>query len=68
MTASDLTGLALFGGFGLWWLAFPQSVIRFYTWFHRKKVRMPKPIGVRIAGAAWLILVASVWIFGRRQS
>src|SRR6266498_1828882 len=32
---------------------FPQSVIRFYTWFHRGRVQMPGTFGVRLSGALW---------------
>ena len=67
MKISDLIGLAVCGGFGLWWIAFPKSVISFYTAFHGAKVKMPKSSGVRIAGAAWLLLMAAVWIFGRKN-
>jgi len=67
ITTSDLLGLGFFGGFGLWWLAFPQSVIRFYTWFHRRKARLPSPRVIRILGAAWMALVFAVVLFGRKK-
>jgi succinate-acetate transporter protein len=66
ITTSDLLGLGLFGGFGLWWLAFPKSVIRFYTWFHSRKVRIPSPRVIRILGAAWMAFVFAVVLFSRK--
>ena len=44
-----------FAGFGIWWAIFPKSVIKFYTWFHKGKVKMPKPNVIRIIGIAWTI-------------
>ena len=63
----NILGLVLVAGFGLWWVVFPESVIRFYTWFHSGKVQMPKPSGVRIAGALWLLLVTLVAVFGGKK-
>jgi hypothetical protein len=60
MKPSDYFGFAAALGFGLWWLAFPASVISFYSWFHRGRVVMPKTSGVRMAGALWVFLVAIV--------
>jgi hypothetical protein len=60
MAASDYIGFCLALAFGLWWLAFPGSVIRFYTWFHRGRVRMPSRFGIRLAGALWIALVVVV--------
>src|SRR6266851_2808329 len=57
---SDYFGFAVAFSFGLWWLAFPGSVISFYSWFHRGSVAMPKAGGVRMAGALWVVLVAVV--------
>ena len=44
-------------GFGLWWIVFPDSVVRFYTWFHGGKVALPRRTGVRAAGMFWVLLV-----------
>ena len=68
MRVSDYMMIGLFGGFGLWWLAFPMSVIRFYTWFHSGRVKMPSPFGVRMAGAFWIILMAVVLTFAYTRS
>ena len=59
-TASDVAGFLLFGGFGVWWLLYPTSVRRSYTWFHRGRVHMPSDRGIRIAGAIWLCLMMVV--------
>ena len=60
MTASDLAGSTIFVAFGLWWLILPDSVIRFYTWFHPGGPRLPSAQGIRLAGALWVALVAFV--------
>jgi hypothetical protein len=65
MNSSDAVGIALFSSFGLWWAISPQSVIRFYTWFHRGKISRwsPKPAAVRIVGIQWVALIVWVAIF-----
>jgi hypothetical protein len=61
MKVSDYIMIGVFGGFGLWWVIFPQSVVQFYTWFHRGAVKMPRSLfGVRLAGVLWLALLATV--------
>jgi hypothetical protein len=74
VTTSDAIGFLLFSSWGLWWLVAPESVIRFYAWFHQfqvshhRKLRpfaAPKPIGIRIAGLLWLALIVVVEFFGR---
>ena len=60
----SILGPVLAVSFGLWWVIFPVSVIRFYTWFHGGKVKMPKASGVRISGAVWLLVITMVFIFG----
>jgi len=57
---SDVVGLVAFASFGLWCVFFPGSVISFYAWFHRGKVMLPKPIGVRLVGALWVLLLVGV--------
>jgi len=58
-TPSDLLGLVLFGGFGLWLAVFPNNVIRFYhVWFN---ARMGSPSKIRLIGVAWTIFV--LWAF-----
>ena len=68
MKESDYFGLAMTLGFGLWLVVLPKSVIGFYTWFHRGRVKMPGTIGVRLAGALWIVLVFIVMavIFAKR--
>jgi hypothetical protein len=61
MRFDDVVGFAGFGLFGVWWLLFPKTVLRFYKWFHRGKARMPGPSGVRIAGALWVALLLGVF-------
>ena len=61
--ASDMFGLLLALSFGVWWILFPSSVINFYTWFHRGKVALPRPIGVRLVGGLWVVVVVVVaWV------
>jgi hypothetical protein len=50
MNPSDIGAIALFGGFGLWWVLLPDSVVRFYRWFHRGQVKMPTPLAIRFIG------------------
>lgn len=64
---SDWIGMAVFSSFGLWWVTFPASVIRFYAWFHRDTVRLPGKAAIRILGLAWVALVVSVAVVGRRM-
>ena len=48
---------------GVWWVAFPRSVIRFYRWFNRYAKGRDfgyKPDTIRIFGAAWLGFLAVV--------
>src|SRR5439155_15787317 len=63
---SDYIGFGIFLGWGLWWLVFPNSAIRFYTRFHSGKVRLPRPLGVRLAGALWIVLVIMLAVFAKK--
>ena len=63
----DILGFLFFTAFGLWWLLIPNSVIRFYNWFHGGKIRMPGPIGVRVVGALWVALVVVVFAVSRQR-
>ena len=66
MKLSDYIGFGVFLGWGLWWLVFPNSAIRFYTRFHSGKVRLPRPLGVRLAGALWIVLVIMLAVFAKK--
>ena len=66
MASSDILGVALSCGFGLWWIVSPRSVATFYTWFTRGKAKMPRPVAIRLIGAAWFILVIAVFILGSK--
>jgi hypothetical protein len=47
--------------FGLWWLLLPESVIRFYTAFHKgQRLGLRSPTLIRAVGALWLALVAAL--------
>jgi hypothetical protein len=63
MKAQDYLGLILFVGFGLWWVLFPNSVIRFYQWFHGGKVSVRKPLMVRVVGVLWIVMVLGVTLY-----
>jgi succinate-acetate transporter protein len=67
MKPSDDVGFALFLGFGLWWVIFPKIVIRFYAWFHRGRIKPPSVLGVRLAGAMWILLMMIVMVFSLRK-
>ena len=60
MKLSDYLGFALAVGFGLWWVVFPASVIGFYTWFHKGRVKTLSAFAVRLTGVLWILLVTSV--------
>ena len=60
--SSDIIGLIVFSAFGLWLVIAPQRVINFYSRFHRKPLNA-KPMGTRIAGLLWIILVVCVIVF-----
>ena len=68
MKPGDYLGFGVAFGFGLWWLVFPKSVVRFYTRFHRGEVKIPNTTGVRLVGALWIILMFIVMLtsFGKR--
>jgi hypothetical protein len=63
MAPGDILGSVGVLSFGLWWVIFPSSVIRFYTWFHRARVVLPKASAVRLAGILWVLLVGVVLWF-----
>jgi hypothetical protein len=62
----DCLGFAFFTGFGLWFVFFPRSVLRFYTRFHGKRITMPDetdPLwSIRLGGAFWVALVLCVMV------
>lgn len=62
MKPDDYIGLIVFVGFGLWWVLLPNSVIRFYEWFHRRTILPPKRSVVRIIGLLWIALVLGVTV------
>jgi hypothetical protein len=63
MKTENYLGLTLSVGFGLWWALFPNGVIRFYEWFHRRKMSTPKPLAIRIVGVLWIALVLTVVLY-----
>ncbi len=66
MKRDDYIGLVLCVGFGLWWALFPNSVIKFYTWFHHGRVSLPKQSAVRVVGVLWIASVLAVAIHALR--
>jgi hypothetical protein len=61
MLGRDVLGFGAAALFGIWWVLLPESVLRFYRWFHRGKAKLPGPGGVRLSGAVWLLVVAAVF-------
>ncbi len=62
---SDYVGIVAFSSFGLWWMTFPASVVRFYAWFHRGTIRSPRStLSIRVVGLLWVVLVVfvSFWV------
>jgi hypothetical protein len=74
MLYSDAIGLTVCLSFGIWFVFAPSSVIRFYSWFHSRqgiagfgKARVPRPIGVRVAGLLWILLITIVFVVSRKK-
>jgi hypothetical protein len=67
MSTSDLAGFVLYLSFGLWWLLFPNSVIRLCAWLLRGKAPSLKPLVVRLIGLAWIVLFCVVIFSINRQ-
>jgi hypothetical protein len=70
MSASEISGLVLFSAFGMWWALAPHSVVRFYTWFPKGSTSRFTPEArsfriVRSVGLLWVVLVITVYLFGR---
>ena len=66
MSAADIVGPVLFASFGLWWVIFPQSVIRFYGRLHGSRVQLPSAFVIRCIGVGWVILIGSVMLLTRK--
>ena len=61
MHTSDWIGTLALSAFGLWWVVWPNSVIRFYSKFHADGVTLPRTtVGIRIGGALWILLVGII--------
>jgi hypothetical protein len=60
MKTGDYYGFGALFLWGLWFVVFPGSVIKFYTQLHRGTVKMPREGGVRLAGGIWLFIVTAV--------
>jgi len=63
MGINEIPGAVIFFGFGLWWIFFPESVRKFYTWLHKGKANLPGPVAIRIIGVIWLLVLILVGIF-----
>jgi hypothetical protein len=64
--SSDYLPFALALVFGLWWLVLPRSVVSFYGWFHKGRVKMPATFVVRLVGVFWIVLVSIVVVLASR--
>jgi hypothetical protein len=67
MNISDSLGFGVFFAWGVWWLLFPRSVLRFYDWFHHGTIRLPTPNVIRILGLVWCALMVVVFFVGGRK-
>ena len=67
MALTDIIATALFSSFGVWLLIAPVSVIRFYNWFIGGLSVQPKPLGIRIVGLGWIILVITMSYIATRN-
>jgi hypothetical protein len=70
MNQNGLPMLVLAGGFGLWWLLAPQSVIRFYNSFYKgsEAWKNARPMKIRTIGLCWTILMIYFFFFYRRPN
>ena len=62
---SDIIMIIVTISFGMWFLIFPKSVIRFYTWFfHMCNYEFPahEPIKIRMAGLIWIVFISVIFI------
>ena len=72
MKLSDYIDMSPFVAFGCWWLFLPRSVVRFYKWFHGRRVEErwaknpPSTSIVRLVGLFWIVLVVTVTILSGR--
>jgi hypothetical protein len=62
MQESDYWGFTACFCFGLWFLLFPRSVIRFYSSLFGSKMQKMSLIGTRVAGGLWIVLMLVVLI------
>ena len=60
MKISDYIGSGVCIGLGVWWILFPASVIKFYMWFHRGRVKMAPESGIRLIGVGWVALIVII--------
>ncbi len=63
-------GYILIGAFGLWYLAFPGSVIRLHasmSLLKKKEKGQPTPVVVRVIGGVILLLLAALWVVQRAE-
>src|SRR6185436_7421578 len=61
----SVVAFLVFISFGVWWTAFPDSVIRFYSWFYGlpgMASRLKSRVAVRAIGILWLLMIVSVFI------
>jgi len=65
--AVDVITLLIFGSFGLWWVLFPASVVRFYSRFHGGLSLQPKLVVVRVIGGLWILLIVGLILFAERR-
>ena len=69
MAVSDFIVLGVSVVCGLWWLLFPNSVLRFYRAIYGSRFDV-RPFFIRLAGCVWIAV--SLWMlvsfggFGRR--
>jgi hypothetical protein len=66
MSTEDILAFALFVSLGLWFVLFPQTVIRFYTRFHKGRVQIPRPTIIRVIGACWVLFISLLTLTARK--
>ena len=59
---SDIIGMAFSIGFGLLVVIFPESVNKFYVWFHKGKFKGATTKRVRNSGLVWIVFMIIFFI------
>jgi len=63
MKNDNVIGYLIFMGLGLWLVIIPESVIKFYSWFHKNQMKLPSLKVIRIIGLMIVLLLTTIFIY-----